>query len=102
MNILSEPLINYVILFSFLIFFSSESWENLDLQFILKKIAILNLSRIVQLVYMLFITAYNSLKYKFNFIKYKLISKCNNFLHCAFQLNKRLFFPIYFIIEVFL
>ncbi len=35
MNILSEPLLNYVILFSFLIF--------------LKKIVILNSSRIVQL-----------------------------------------------------
>ncbi len=34
MNILSEPLVNYVILFSFLIFFFSESWENRDLQFI--------------------------------------------------------------------
>ncbi len=37
MNILSEPLVNYVIL-----------WENRDLQFIYKK-TILNLSRIVQL-----------------------------------------------------
>ncbi len=37
MNILSELLINYVIL-----------WENRDLQFIKKKV-ILNLSRIVQL-----------------------------------------------------
>ncbi len=45
MNILSEPLVNYVILFSFLIFF----FQNRDLQFILKKIAILNLFRIVQL-----------------------------------------------------
>ncbi len=55
MNILSEPLVNIlvnttskiVILFSFLTFFS-ESWENRDLQFI-KKIVIVNLSRIVQL-----------------------------------------------------
>ncbi len=38
MNILSEPLINYVIL-----------WENRDLQFILKNIVILNLSIILQL-----------------------------------------------------
>ncbi len=38
MNILSEPLVNYVIL-----------WENRDLQFILKNIVILNLSRISQL-----------------------------------------------------
>ncbi len=38
MNILSEPLVNYVIL-----------WENRDLQSIKKKIVILNLSRIVQL-----------------------------------------------------
>ncbi len=44
MNILSESLVNYVILFSFF----SESWENCDLQFI-KKMVILNLSRIVQL-----------------------------------------------------
>ncbi len=37
MNILSEPLVNYVILFSFLIYiFFSESWEYRDLQFILK------------------------------------------------------------------
>ncbi len=33
MNILPEPLVNYIILFSFLFFFSSESWENRDLQF---------------------------------------------------------------------
>ncbi len=38
MNILSEPLVNYVIL-----------WENSDLQFIKKKTLILNLSIIVQL-----------------------------------------------------
>ncbi len=38
MDILSEPLVNYVIL-----------WENRDLQFILKNIVILNLSRISQL-----------------------------------------------------
>ncbi len=38
MNILSKPLVNYVIL-----------WENRDLQFIKKKTVILNLSRIVQL-----------------------------------------------------
>ncbi len=38
MTILSEPLVNYVIL-----------WENRDLQFIKNKIVILNLSRIVQL-----------------------------------------------------
>ncbi len=37
MNILSEPLVNYVIL-----------WENSDLQFIKEKL-ILNLSRILQL-----------------------------------------------------
>ncbi len=36
--VMSEPLVNYVIL-----------WENCDLQFIKKKIVILNLSRIVQL-----------------------------------------------------
>ncbi len=45
MNILSEPLLNHVILFSFLIFF----FQNRDLQFSLKKIVILNSSRIVQL-----------------------------------------------------
>ncbi len=33
MNILSELLVNYIILFSFLLFFL-ESWENRDLQFI--------------------------------------------------------------------
>ncbi len=38
MNILSEPLLNYIIL-----------WENRDLQFIKKKTVILNLSRIEQL-----------------------------------------------------
>ncbi len=38
MNILSEPLVNYVILFSFLVFF----FQNRDLQF--KKIVILNYS----------------------------------------------------------
>ncbi len=38
MNILSEPLVNYVIL-----------WENSDLQFIKNKTLILNLSIIVQL-----------------------------------------------------
>ncbi len=36
--VMSEPLVNYVIL-----------WENCDLQFMKKKIVILNLSRIVQL-----------------------------------------------------
>ncbi len=36
--VMSEPLVNYVIL-----------WEKCDLQFIKKKIVILNLSRIVQL-----------------------------------------------------
>ncbi len=36
--VMSEPLVNYIIL-----------WENCDLQFIKKKIVILNLSRIVQL-----------------------------------------------------
>ncbi len=44
MNILSEPLVHNVILFIFLIFF----FQNRDLQF-LKKIVILNLSRIVLL-----------------------------------------------------
>ncbi len=48
MNILSEPLVNYVILFSLLLLLFSESWENRNLQFI-KKIVLLNLSRIVQL-----------------------------------------------------
>ncbi len=38
MNILSEPLVNYVIL-----------WKNPDLQFEKKKKRLLNLSRIVQL-----------------------------------------------------
>ncbi len=38
MNILSEALVNYIIL-----------WENRDLQFIFLKNVILNLSRIVQL-----------------------------------------------------
>ncbi len=45
MNILSEPLVNYVILFSFLTLFL----ENRDLQFIKKQNWFLNLSRIVQL-----------------------------------------------------
>ncbi len=69
MNILSKPLVNYVIL-----------WEKLDFDMT---------------------TSYNSLKNKFNFIKYKLISKCTYiFLHFVFlQLNKSLFFPIYHIIE---
>ncbi len=57
MNILSEPLVNYIILFSFLIFF----FLNRDLQFI-KKIVIFNLSRLMQLFYMLFISANNSFK----------------------------------------
>ncbi len=38
MNILSGPLVNYIIL-----------WKNRDLQFIKKKTVILSLSRIVQL-----------------------------------------------------
>ncbi len=37
MNILPEPLVNYVILFSFLIFYFSKLSENRDLQFIYKK-----------------------------------------------------------------
>ncbi len=48
MNILSEPLINYVIL-----------WENRDLQFILKNIDSQFIQNLAALVYMLFITAYN-------------------------------------------
>ncbi len=44
MNILSEPLVNYIILFSFLIFFFRIVISNLY-----KTIVILNLSRIVQL-----------------------------------------------------
>ncbi len=44
MEIVSEPLVNYVILFSFRIFI----FQNRDLQFRLKK-CILNVSRIVQL-----------------------------------------------------
>ncbi len=46
MNILSEPLVNYIILFSFLIFFFPESWsaiylKNCDFQFIQTHAAIL-------------------------------------------------------------
>ncbi len=59
MNILTEPLVNYVILFSFLIFF-----QNRDLEFIFKKNCdsqfIQNRAALVYIV----ITAYNSLKYK--------------------------------------
>ncbi len=46
MNILSEPLVNYVIL-----------WENRDLQFI-KKAVILNLSRIAQVYFTCCLLAY--------------------------------------------
>ncbi len=62
MNIFSEPLVNYVILFSFLIFFFQNRErivicnlfkQNCDYQLIQNRAA---------LVYMLFITAYNSLK----------------------------------------
>ncbi len=53
MKILSEPLVNCVIL-----------WENRDLQFIKKKLSQFNQNR-AALVYMLFISL------KFNFIKYK-------------------------------
>ncbi len=52
MNILSEPLVNYVILFSLLIFFS-ELWENCDLQFIKKKIDSQFIQNRAALVYML-------------------------------------------------
>ncbi len=45
MNILSELLVNYVILFSFLIFF----FFRIVISNLYKKIVILNLSRIVQL-----------------------------------------------------
>ncbi len=83
MNILSEPLVNYVIL-----------WENRDLLFIYIKNLFykLNLSRIVQRVYVLFISLqYNSLK------RSRFQSAPTFFTFCGFQLNKRLFSPIYLI-----
>ncbi len=52
MNILSEPLVNYVILFSFLIFFS-ELWENRDLQFCKNKCDSQFIQNRAALVYML-------------------------------------------------
>ncbi len=48
MNILSEPLVNYIILFSFLIFFF-QNHERIVISNLDKIIMILNLSRIVQL-----------------------------------------------------
>ncbi len=50
MNILSEPLVNYVL------------WENRDLQFIKKNCDSQFIQNRAALGYMLFITAYNSLK----------------------------------------
>ncbi len=48
MNIFSDPLINYIILFSFRIFFS-QNCERIVISNLYKKSVILNLSRIVQL-----------------------------------------------------
>ncbi len=74
MNILSEPIVNYVIL-----------WENRDLQFIKKNrfsICPESCSSSLHVVYLP--TAYNLLKKKFNFIKYKLISNWT-YIFCIFQ-----------------
>ncbi len=94
MNILSGPLINNVILFSFQ---NREVISNLYL----KKMRFSIYSELCSTSLHVVITAYNSLKQKFNFIKYKMISKCTYIFlaFCVFQLNKILFFPIYFIIE---
>ncbi len=66
MNILPEPLVNYVIL-----------WENrdqkTDTQFIHNRTA---------LVYVLFISLLHIIKNKHNFIKYKLITKCAYIFLC--------------------
>ncbi len=83
MNILSKPLVNYSIFFSFLILF----FQNRDLQFIKMWFSIYPESCNSSLHVV--ITAYNSFKYKFNFIKFKFI------WNCVFQLNTRLIFPIY-------
>ncbi len=70
MNILSEPLVNYVIL-----------WENR-----------------AALVYMLFISLLHIIQNNlFNFIKYKLISKCIYIfcLICLFFSWMKYYFPLY-------
>ncbi len=71
MNILSEPLVNDIILFSFLIFFFRNVISNLykKLWFSIYPESCSSNLHVV-------ITAYNSLKYKFYFIKYKFISNC--------------------------
>ncbi len=95
MNILSEPLVNYGIFFSFRIFFFSESWESWS-PIYKKKMWFSIYPESCNSSLHVVITAYNSLKYKFNFIKFKFI------WNCVFQLNTRLIFPyIYFIIEDF-
>ncbi len=74
MNILSEPLVNYVILFRFLTFFFRIVISNL-----LKKLWFSIYAKSGSSSLHVVITAYSSLKYKFNFIKYKFISKCKSF-----------------------
>ncbi len=93
MNILSEPLVKYVVSFNFLIFFCSESWSPIYIKKLWFSIYPESCSSSLHVV----ITAYNELKSKFNLIKYKFISKCKIFRILCFSVKD--YFPIYLISE---